>query len=298
MSSQILFYNENEMPYGCFSNYYLSEVNVFGKRWKTTEHAFQASKFPNLAFYQKIYEARTPTEAKRIGTSRDSSNPIRPDWESVKDSIMYECVKAKFEQNLQIQQILLGTGNATLIEHTKNDRYWADGGDGSGLNKLGQILMKVRDEIRQNIVPSKLATKGKIRVGRRKYIGKTFTESNYPGFTPVIVIIRDYPQNNEFGALSPYWIRTPPTEEFPQGVIVENFWQFLKVYPSVTPQQCPRSTNDPKIVFEHGFTKDKNGKLTKAWNEEIHIREDGSITPEWDAWRKKGLQHKVGFVFL
>ena len=44
--------------------------------------------------------------------------------------------------------MLLGTGEATLVEHTSNDAYWGDGGDGSGKNMLGQILMKIRDELR------------------------------------------------------------------------------------------------------------------------------------------------------
>lgn len=37
---------------------------------------------------------------------------------------------------------LLATGDAELIEHTRNDRCWADGGDGKGANHLGRLLMK------------------------------------------------------------------------------------------------------------------------------------------------------------
>jgi predicted NAD-dependent protein-ADP-ribosyltransferase YbiA (DUF1768 family) len=29
------------------------------------------------------------------------------------------------------------------------DRYWGDGGDGSGKNMLGKILMRVRDDLRE-----------------------------------------------------------------------------------------------------------------------------------------------------
>jgi hypothetical protein len=45
-------------------------------------------------------------------------------------------------------EILLGTGDAEIVEHTENDDYWGDGGDGSGTNKLGQILMRVREQLR------------------------------------------------------------------------------------------------------------------------------------------------------
>ena len=37
------------------------------------------------------------------------------------------------------------SGDAEIVEHTKNDAYWGDGGDGSGLNMLGRILMEVRE---------------------------------------------------------------------------------------------------------------------------------------------------------
>jgi len=35
-----------------------------------------------------------------------------------------------------------------LIEHTKNDSYWADGGDGNGKNMLGRLLELVRHSIK------------------------------------------------------------------------------------------------------------------------------------------------------
>ncbi len=35
-------------------------------------------------------------------------------------------------------------------QHTANDRYWGDGGDGSGRNQLGLTLMRVRDELGPN----------------------------------------------------------------------------------------------------------------------------------------------------
>jgi predicted NAD-dependent protein-ADP-ribosyltransferase YbiA (DUF1768 family) len=47
------------------------------------------------------------------------------------------------------RSVRLGTGDARLVEHTANDSYWADGGDGSGLNRLGEVLMSVREELRR-----------------------------------------------------------------------------------------------------------------------------------------------------
>ena len=46
-----------------------------------------------------------------------------------------------------------GTGNAGIVEHTEKDRYWGDGGDGSGENRLGQILMRGREQLRSEPAP-------------------------------------------------------------------------------------------------------------------------------------------------
>ena len=74
---------------------------------------------------------------------------MRGDWETVKDDIMREALQAKFGRNPALRSLLLKTGDAELIEHTRNDSYWADGGDGSGKNRLGQLLMELRAELRK-----------------------------------------------------------------------------------------------------------------------------------------------------
>jgi ribA/ribD-fused uncharacterized protein len=82
--------------------------------------------------------------AARMGRSR--ARPLRADWEQVKDEIMLRAVRAKFTQHADLAALLLATGDALIVEHTRRDRYW--GGDGAGANRLGQILMRVRDELR------------------------------------------------------------------------------------------------------------------------------------------------------
>lgn len=60
---------------------------------------------------------------------------------------MYDIVKAKFTQYQDLKELLLSTAGCTVVEHTVNDNYWGDGGDGSGRNQLGKTLMRVRDEL-------------------------------------------------------------------------------------------------------------------------------------------------------
>jgi ribA/ribD-fused uncharacterized protein len=85
--------------------------------------------------------------AARMG--RDRKRKLRKDWERVKIGIMREAVEAKFRQHDELRTILLATGDAKLVEHTDNDDFWGDGGDGSGRNELGRILMAVREALRK-----------------------------------------------------------------------------------------------------------------------------------------------------
>ena len=132
--------------YGCFSNFSPHPITLKGRTWPTSEHYFQAQKFSGTSDEEEVRRAKSPMVAARMGRSR--KRPLRKDWESVKDQVMHEAVRAKFTQHADLQETLLGTGDATIVEHTENDRYWGDGGDGSGKNRLGQILMRVREELR------------------------------------------------------------------------------------------------------------------------------------------------------
>jgi hypothetical protein len=60
--------------------------------------------------------------------------------------LMLELNKHKYSQNAVLMQKLKETSGATLVEHTTRDRRWGDGGDDSGSNWLGKVLMRVREE--------------------------------------------------------------------------------------------------------------------------------------------------------
>jgi N-glycosidase YbiA len=145
MSSTINFYRTGD-DYGCFSNFAHYPIELKGKLWPTSEHYFQAQKFAGTEHEEVIRLEKSPMIAARMG--RDRTKPMRPDWESVKDDIMREAVRAKFQQHPELRETLLATGDATIVEHTQNDRYWGDGGDGSGKNMLGRILTEIRAELR------------------------------------------------------------------------------------------------------------------------------------------------------
>ncbi len=141
---EIKFYKINE-PYGCLSNFAKYPISIDDKIWPTIEHYFQAQKFIGTEYEEEIRNAESAMAAAQMGRNRN--RPLRKDWEQVKDEIMVKAVNAKIDQYLEVKEILLSTGNCFLIEHTTNDSYWADGGDGSGKNMLGVILMELRNSL-------------------------------------------------------------------------------------------------------------------------------------------------------
>ena len=139
------FYRVDD-AHGAFSNFAPFPFRLKDRTWPTSEHYFQAQKFAGTPHEEEVRRATSPMVAARMGRSR--KRPLRKDWERMKDGIMLEALRAKFEQHPDLKQLLLDTGDATLVEHTSKDRYWADGGDGTGLNRLGLLLMQVRSELR------------------------------------------------------------------------------------------------------------------------------------------------------
>ena len=143
--NRILFYRVRE-PYGEFSNFAAFPIKLMGHTWPTTEHFFQAQKFAGSEHEHVVRKAKSPMIAARLGRSR--KQPLRRDWGSSKENIMRQALRAKFTQHDNLRALLLGTGEALLVEHTEKDRYWGDGGDGTGRNRLGQLLMELREQLR------------------------------------------------------------------------------------------------------------------------------------------------------
>ena len=131
-------------PYKFLSNYYETRIRYDGFIYQSSEAAFHAQKTDDLDEKLK-FSTLTPPEAKFKAKNME----IREDWDKIKDNIMYSIVYNKFKQRKDIRDKLINTGNAILIAgNTYNDKYWGVSlKDGKGLNKLGLILEKVREQL-------------------------------------------------------------------------------------------------------------------------------------------------------
>ena len=141
----IYFYGTND-AYGCFSNFSAHDFELRGKRWPTSEHYFQAQKFAGISHEGEVRRARSPRLAASMG--RERTRPLRTDWEAVKENVMYEALVAKFTQNDDAREELLATDNRPLVENSPVDWYWGIGSDGKGKNRLGVLLVRLREELR------------------------------------------------------------------------------------------------------------------------------------------------------
>src|SRR6187455_459542 len=104
MKMAIEFYSTGD-EYGEFSNFAAFPFTLDGKQWPTSEHYFQAQKFSDEAYRERIRQASSPMIAARLGRSR--SVPIRSDWEKVKLDVMRAAVREKFSAHAQLIMLLL-----------------------------------------------------------------------------------------------------------------------------------------------------------------------------------------------
>lgn len=177
----VYFYDVKD-PYYEFSNFHNAPFELHGKKWKTTEHYFQAAKFAdgypaNVEYIELIRACNTPGKCFTLARQKkkggfagkytiDPKNKtdtrtlnqiideyatraiIRKDWEQVKIDIMKECLLAKFTQNAKLKQLLLSTGESTIVEDSPRDDFWGIGKHKTGKNMLGKLLMEVRSVLK------------------------------------------------------------------------------------------------------------------------------------------------------
>lgn len=124
---------------------FLSNFYIDGLPGKTVEHRFQSQKSLDPREQDFVLSASTPGEAKRLGRRVT----LRGDWEEVKVSVMERLLREKFKQPHLAEKLLM-TGSVELIEwNTWNDTFWGvSTKTHRGENRLGNLLMKIRRELR------------------------------------------------------------------------------------------------------------------------------------------------------
>ena len=108
---------------------------------------------------------------------------------------------------------------------------------------------------------------GIVRVGQCKYINGKRIDPSYENFTNIVCLTKSTP----YGDIGPYCLKNN------QGQIMENIWQFSKIYESV-----------PKSIQK--YSRYQNFVIWD-WPAEVHYK-DNKPTKEYTRWRNTGMNNK------
>lgn len=138
--------------YAFLSNFYPSVVTWSGHAYPTVEHAFQAAKTIDTATRRPFQLPSPIYQGAAAAKAAGRQLRLRPEWDEYKLELMHDLLLSKFHDR-DLAKLLLATGSSLLIEgNTWGDTFWGairnTKGAMVGENMLGQLLMKVRDEIR------------------------------------------------------------------------------------------------------------------------------------------------------
>lgn len=154
----ICFHNPNE-DNGYLSNWYLSQFTLGKIKFSSMEQFMMYQKamcFRDDDIAMKILNAEDASSIKELGRQVAGYNENY--WNGIRQIMVYEGLLAKFSQNENLKQQLLGTKNAILAECAVKDHIWGiglsmnnpdrfDRGKWQGQNLLGYTLMMVRDKL-------------------------------------------------------------------------------------------------------------------------------------------------------
>lgn len=153
---EIHFYIREE-PYGWLSNFERTPFRVGVITYPTNEHYYQSQKGSTPVIREYIRQAPNATIAMGIGRMLEQpiyDKYLRDDWYDDSDTdwpkkldVMLKGLRHKFKDPI-LRKLLFSTGDKILHEHTEDDFFWGDGGNGEGESWLGRLLMKVREEIK------------------------------------------------------------------------------------------------------------------------------------------------------
>lgn len=129
------------------SNFYPVELKFDGITYQSAEAAYQAQKVAYDNRY--LFSTLSAKEAKKLG----ESVAIQTDWsEKHRIEVMYQIVKAKFQQNQELKVMLLKTDPCEMVElNYWHDTFWGkDCVTGIGKNILGLLLQLIQIEFLKN----------------------------------------------------------------------------------------------------------------------------------------------------
>jgi ribA/ribD-fused uncharacterized protein len=129
-------------PLGTFSRHGFTLDDL---EWPSVEHYYQAMKFEDTEYRERIRQADHPRIARKLGRNRWKRR--RKDWRQVKATVMTRAVYTKCRSHPEVAEALLATNDGVLVENSNYDYFWGCGRDRRGANMYGKVLMRVREKL-------------------------------------------------------------------------------------------------------------------------------------------------------
>lgn len=129
--------NKFEGNYAFLDVDYPCSINILDKTYSSAQEAIQSYKCNHTHDFNGLTGEEIYSKAKSIKSE--------PWWHDERETIMFTINMTKFQQNTDLGLALMNTGREELVfENLYGDKYWGTV-DGVGDNKLGKILMYIRD---------------------------------------------------------------------------------------------------------------------------------------------------------
>ncbi len=158
-----IFFNSRDGSYRDFNPSSAHAFTLDGELWQSAEHYVQAQRFSCPKAKAKIRTSQYAFTAKAI--ARDRPDLLRDDWEAIRDDVMEKALRCKFSTHPGLGKKLCATGDHEIIEASPLNPYWGAGADGRGKNKLGRLLMKIRQELAASLQSHSAGEKPENRIG-------------------------------------------------------------------------------------------------------------------------------------
>lgn len=143
---------ESHPEIGCLSLDFPCKVEFAGITYPSALHAFIAQTFPNEYHLQEKCANVSKDDLLILALINGNHNAewynSNSDSPLIREKIIYHIMDAKFGQNPELRKKLLATLDATLIftgDLNRKEGIWGAGDHGNRPNKLGQVLMQIRE---------------------------------------------------------------------------------------------------------------------------------------------------------
>ena len=164
MKNAIIGFHREYEENGCFCNWYPAEFDYAGRHYLHSEQFMMYQKvmmFGQTELGEEIMRTPDPEQCKILGREFFDGFDAAL-WKKTRFTVVKRGIRAKFSQNPQMMEVLLATGNAILAECSPRDKDWGillstsdpevqDITKWRGENLLGQVLMEVREELREEL---------------------------------------------------------------------------------------------------------------------------------------------------